>query len=263
MKTIFLIALVISTLPNLVEAFTLNSSTNPNFKGWSSGEIKFNLNTANCPSSMDVKALMEDAFAVWNAVPTSPVQLKISGTTTSTAAANPVTVYCETNFQAVTGADANFVPGAAAIGTSGDYAGIGIVYLNVAPAGQANITLFNRNLLTIILAHEIGHIIGLGHSHDKNALMYYDASAKTTLNLSQDDFDGLSYLYPRDELGKDQPMGCGFVSQIKPPSGPYFAALLLLLILPVLVSLKLRQGKDVFKILSSGSSVNDDARKFF
>ena len=196
---------------------------------------------------MNIKSLMEDAFAVWNAVPTSPVKLTVSGTTSSTAAAEPVTVYCETNFQAVTGADANFVPGAAAVGSTGDYATIGIVYLNVAPAGQANITLFNRNLLTIILAHEIGHIIGLGHSHDKNALMYFDASAKTTLNLSQDDVDGLSYLYPRDELGKDQPMGCGLVSSVKPPSGPYFVALYVLLIMPLLVSLKLRKGNDFLK----------------
>ncbi len=239
MKKIFLGLIFI---PTLASAFTLNSSTNPNFKGWQSGEINFAINTANCPTSMDIKSLMEDAFDVWNKVPTSPVKLKVSGTTTSTTAGNPVTVYCETNFSAI--ADDDFVPGAAAIGGVGDYATIGIVYLN-ASSGQANIAQFNRSILTIILAHEIGHIIGLGHSHDTNALMYFDASAKQTLNLSQDDLDGLSYLYPRDELGKDQPMGCGLVTQVKPPSGPYFAALLTLLLIPLIVSIKLRQKKIV------------------
>ena len=242
MKFLFLTLLF---FPFFTSAFTLNSSTNPNFKGWQSGEINFAINSTNCPASMNIKSLMEDAFEVWNKVPTSPVKLTASATTTSTAAANPVTVYCETNFQGVTGADDDFVPGAAAIGGSGDYATIGIVYLNVS-AGQANISQFDRSLLTVILAHEIGHIIGLGHSHDINALMYFDASAKNTLNLSQDDVDGLTYLYPRDELGKDKPLGCALVSEVKPPSGPYIAAVLLMLLMPVFVSLGLR-NKKVFK----------------
>lgn len=244
MKNIILVTTLI-VVPFYTSAFTLNSSTNPNFKGWQSGEINFAINSTNCPANMNIKSLMEEAFEVWNKVPTTPVKLTVSTTTASTAAANPVTVYCETNFQGVTGADDDFVPGAAAIGGSGDYATIGIVYLNVS-AGQGNITLFDRSLLTIILAHEIGHIIGLGHSHDVNALMYFDASAKNTMNLSQDDVDGLTYLYPRDELGKDKPMGCGLVSEAKPPSAPHLAAIVLMLLGPVFVSLRLR-NKKVFK----------------
>lgn len=244
MRKIFLALFLI---PCFASAFTLNSSTNPNFKGWQSGEINFAINSTNCPASMNIKSLMEDAFEVWNKVPTTPIKLTVSTTTASTAAANPVTVYCETNFQGVTGADDDFVPGAAAIGGSGDYATIGIVYLNVS-SGQANITQFNRSLLTIILAHEIGHIIGLGHSHDVNALMYFDASAKNTMNLSQDDLAGLTYLYPRDELGKDKPLGCGLISQAKPPSGPYITAILFMIFLPLFVSLGLR-NKKVFRSL--------------
>lgn len=52
------------------------------------------------------------------------------------------------------------------------------------------------------LAHEIGHAIGIGHSKDEIALMYYSVSGKVQENLSEDDWDAVTYLYPADkELG--------------------------------------------------------------
>lgn len=93
--------------------------------------------------------------------------------------------------------------------------------------------------MQVVLAHEIGHILGLGHSHDSNALMYFDASAKNTLRLAQDDIDGLTYLYPRDELGGDNLLGgCGRISPPKPPNNT--GLLLLLLLLPFSVAFSLR-----------------------
>ncbi len=46
-----------------------------------------------------------------------------------------------------------------------------------------------------VIAHEIGHAFGLGHSEDKAALMYYK-TVNLRRNLGQDDVDGVSYLYP-------------------------------------------------------------------
>ena len=48
-----------------------------------------------------------------------------------------------------------------------------------------------------VIAHEIGHAIGLGHAENKNkeALMYY-RTVDLRKNLAQDDIDGVSYLYP-------------------------------------------------------------------
>lgn len=222
------------------QAFTL-ITTNPNQQGWASNEINLLVNSSNCP--IDVVSLVNEAAAIWNDVANSNIKVSYGGTTTSTAYANPPTVYCETNFNAVTGASADYVPGAASVHTSNGTIYEGIMYLN-ASSGNANIQKYDRTLLTIIVAHEIGHLLGLGHSSDSNALMYYDGSYRTVLSLSQDDIDGVSYLYPSNELGKDKIMGCASVSRNAPPPPPkYLYALACLMLLPVVIALRLRQRK--------------------
>lgn len=225
-----------------VSAFTLNSSGDPSFRGWDHTELTFNVNPVNCPAGMDVPGLINDAVKVWNDVATSNVKISYNGSTTSATYGNPTTVYCETNFQATTGADQNYVPAAASIQTSGHYAVGGLLYLNVS-VGQGNISRFDRTALLVIIAHEVGHILGLGHSQDASALMYFNATGKAHLTLSQDDIDGVSYLYPRNEFGGDQIMGCGLVAataKTKPPPPGSMAILLLLMSLPVVVYLRLR-----------------------
>jgi hypothetical protein len=236
MKFILFLALVFSA-PAF--AFTLNSSTNSNFKGWANSEISFQVNASNCPAGMDVAGLMNKAFEVWNNVATSRVHLSLAPVTSSTTISSPTTVYCETNFAAVTGADENYVPAGAAILPSGDYATNGIFYLNVS-TGQANISRFDQDKLLVILAHEVGHILGLGHSHDATALMYYNASAKTELNLGQDDVDGVTYLYPRSEATGEKPFGCALVAAPKPPTAGLMIAVVLCLLVPIGVAVRLR-----------------------
>jgi hypothetical protein len=80
-----------------------------------------------------------------------------------------------------------------------------------------------------VIAHEIGHAIGLGHSKDTSALMYY-RTVNLRKKLGQDDVDGVSFLYPinTDLYGlSDEGLlgGCGTISTDKknPPGGfpPY------------------------------------------
>lgn len=240
MKKIFITALLMGPLSS--QAFTLVSSSDSDFVGWANPEIQFNVNASNCPSTMDIPGLITDAVKIWNNVATSRVKISYNSSTTSTSSANPVTVYCEPNFQSVTGADQNYVPAGALPHQSGHYVDTGILYLNVS-SGNANISLFNRALLLVIIAHEVGHILGLGHSQDPNALMYYDASAKTHLALAQDDIDGVSYLYPRNELSGDKMMGCGLVasSSRKPPGPGFLAMLALVMLLPIALYARLRR----------------------
>lgn len=231
-KTLLPLLLVSSTS----FAFTLNSSSNPNLKGWDGADVQLMVNLANCPAGVDVVGIIEGAVSVWNNVPDSKIKVSYGGTTTSTTFASPPTVYCETNFQGVTGASQNAVPGAAAVQAPNGTITQGLLYLN-ASGGQANIANFDNTTLKIILAHEIGHILGLGHSETTNALMYYDASAKTKLSLAQDDMDGMSYLYPSNELSDTKKMmGCGLVKNVKPPTAGNGMILFGFFILPLVLA---------------------------
>ncbi|MCC6137944.1 MAG: matrixin family metalloprotease [Bdellovibrionaceae bacterium] len=227
-------------------AFTLNSSTNPDFKGWANPAIDFSINTTNCPAG--VEGLIESAFDIWRNVASSKVELRLVGTTTSTTFGNPTTIYCENNFATVIAgggpvnpADNDSVPGVAILNPPGaEYATGGLLILNTS-SGAASIATYDPTLVKIVLAHEIGHILGLGHSEDTSALMYFDASAKGTLNLAQDDIDGITYLYPRNELSGDSMFGgCGMIHNPPPFKKSYAMFLWICMSLPLMTALAIK-----------------------
>lgn len=247
MKIIYFFTVCLFVSP--VFAFTLNSSTNPNFKGWSNPKIEFAINRTGCPANID--SVIEEAFDIWRNVASSKVELKLVGETTSTGLASPTTIYCEVNFGVTIGgtpADNDSTPGVAQVGPAGaNYADQGLLILNIS-SGQASINTLDPEVVKIVLAHEIGHILGLGHSHDTSALMYFDASAKGTLSLAQDDIDGVSYLYPRNEVGGDDLFGgCGTVHNSKPPTPLVTSVLFALMSLPFLLALILKARRIVAK----------------
>lgn len=223
-------------------AFTLNSTSDSNFKGWNDAHVYFNLNLTNCPAGVDVRGIFEDAMDVWNHVTSSRLRLTIYETTTSTTYSNPVTVFCDTNYGSGNPSVANGSPGVASIlPVNGDEITSAYISLN-ASGGSANIANLNRDLVVITIAHEIGHAIGLGHSQSRAALMYYDIAAKEHVALTQDDVDGVTYLYPRNEIDGDGLAGCGRIRNTSPPSGPKILLSLLLLLFPLGLLLKKRLG---------------------
>lgn len=78
-----------------------------------------------------------------------------------------------------------------------------------------------------VLAHEIGHAIGLGHSEERSALMFY-RTVNLRKNLGQDDIDGVSYLYPMQFDAGGLLGGCGTISDDKnPPRDPPLSQMLI------------------------------------
>lgn len=202
--------------------FTLNGDSS-NVKGWKSKEVEFRLNPENCPDSVD--QYLSDAMDAWNHVPTANIQLRRGSDIDVNLAelsdfSRPEVpaIVCSTNIQGEIQQDPNSIPGVAVGFRAGadQHINYGVIVLNVQENALANISTMDSNLVKVVLAHEMGHVLGLGHSDTKDALMYYDGTPKKHLSLAQDDVDGISYLYPRDELQGDPLMGCGTIRGATP-----------------------------------------------
>lgn len=239
----FLLSLFLLLFTLKSYAFTLSGNFSD---GWSPSKLTFYFNLTNCPT--EVVGAFNDAADLWNSVSTSRMELAAGPTTSaatpgqvfaSTATDIPVIV-CDNNFGATTSKDQNVVAGTGIAGITGGGGSLnnGGLILNTS-AGAASLNGKSKLQISIILAHELGHVLGFGHSSDKAALMYYDASAKKALRLSQDDWDAMTYLYPRDEFGDDKLMGCGLLSNNGSNTSAH-TLIILLMLMPLLLLLKLR-----------------------
>lgn len=204
--------------PSPAAAFTLNGFDG----GWRGSTLKVNVNPANCPAG--TLSRLDEAFSLWNSVAASDLKLEMGSTNSSTTPAQvqaktatdaPVVV-CDPNFGTTTGADPDSVLGAAYTRNDGSFIVNGGLILNVESGSTGHIGGQNSTRQAVIIAHELGHVLGLGHSQVAPALMYYDIGSKENLTLAQDDWDGMAYLYPRDELGHLGGIaGCGLTAALR------------------------------------------------
>jgi hypothetical protein len=185
--------------PSTALAFTLITN---NMKGWDKDEVKFFFNPADCDvSSGRIEEAIESAVNLWNGVPTSRLRVTYFGQTSDSGRAEDPIIQCVTS--GLSGA-----VGVGTITTAGGVIDTGKIELNSEAGDPGDIAATTDDQLAIAVAHEMGHVFGLGHSTEESALMYYAIASKEHLTLSQDDIDGITWLYPRDEPG-DGIFGCG------------------------------------------------------
>lgn len=225
---VFLCLLFSSSL----QAFTLLV----NAPGWQTKELTIYVNPTNC--NVDPMPAVKDAISLWNTVSTASLKLKAVSSTSYTLAGLKAFSYpgiagiaCDTSFDTTS---STLGLGTYAYGSGESY---GYVRLN-ASGGTGDISKFTTIQQAAVLAHEMGHLLNIGHTNAPEALMYYALGDKSDLSLSWDDVQAYSYLYPRDELGQDGFMGCARLTSPRPGGGPGW---MLLLAFPLLVGWLLKR----------------------
>jgi hypothetical protein len=205
--------LLLLLLPTLAHAFTLNNSIGARFKD-DNVSVRVGINPTPC-TNVDLnevaELLNESVDAFWNTVPTSRLLLKPDGSENTgdddyytgylcliggSCAGTPVPetsdiiVTCNNN-------NTNFPGGSSLLALTlpnvikgKDIKGA-VVLINDTNDSFDNLS---RDKKIGVIAHEIGHAIGLGHSDESAALMYYRV-VPVRENLGRDDMKGVTYLY--------------------------------------------------------------------
>jgi hypothetical protein len=227
LKTINIITFILLLFSaSNASAFTFSNSVGAAFD---QDVVTVNVNAAGCTNISTSNNLMLDIVKTsinrfWNKVPTSKLKMQV-GTFTTVAAAfktddlctNPGNTTCDINAALLVSNNilitcntsvnnfpsTNVLAAAVPNNISGQTTIGGIVVINDLVTSQFGSKTFDDQVA--IVAHEIGHVLGLGHSPASDSLMYF-RTVNYRRSLGADDMDGITYLYPAS-----QPISCGTI----------------------------------------------------
>ncbi|MFA5584450.1 MAG: matrixin family metalloprotease [Bacteriovoracaceae bacterium] len=255
MKKILLFGLIIFSTSSF--AFTLNNNFGAAFKSKTVNvQVAGNSNCSSVPPEELASMIKPAIDDFWNRVSTSSLRLKDGGFSdpinnisngilcpptdsacisqgTTIPPVKGIIIGCNNN-------GANFSSSSAVLAVtvpnhfSGNAIVGAVILINDMPSNI--FSQLSRNEQISVIAHEIGHAIGLGHSKDHAALMYY-RTVDHRERLGQDDIDGVSYLYP---VKMD---ACGLMGTIEETKTPPFFTTVGALLLMILMSECLRLFK--------------------
>lgn len=211
MKALIFTISVLCSLPTF--AWTL---VGQGVSGFNVDKVTVNVASTSCANAgFDTTTLKnhitEAIDTYWNKVATASIELEtgtvttidIDGQTTAGSVAqnlasdNTILVGCNDDVSSFSGGSTG---GVGSISCSSSGVCRGGVILNAH--ANSNLDTYSNQELFALIAHEIGHALGLGHSSVEEALMYFSLSGKSQEFLAQDDINGITYLYPNeDKLG--------------------------------------------------------------
>lgn len=233
-----LIALFISSFSH---AWTLNNNFGASFKD---DKVKVYVDAGTTCAGVsltadELKGMITPAVDdFWNRVPTSSLELKAAGFSDPITTMNHGRLCSPTDDDCITDGEndpGGLIPavkdiviacndnidnfGASnvlAVTIPNKFSGKSIVGAVILINDGSTFGTLSKSDQISVIAHEIGHAIGLGHSKETEALMYY-RTVDQRKRLGQDDVDGVSYLYP---IHGDAYGLCGTVTTTNPPGNP-------------------------------------------
>ncbi|MFT6631023.1 MAG: hypothetical protein ACJAS4_000969 [Bacteriovoracaceae bacterium] len=215
MKSLLILFLLFS---QTALAFRLNTNVSAAFDD---KDVKISVTSnslcsnAGITNSELLSIAMDGADEFWNKVPTSNLNLENGGilettdskylteklcaedseticdSTTTVPIVSEIVIACNSN--ATNFPTGDYLALSAPVKLSGSKIKGSIILIN--DSSNSIFPTLSRKEKVSVLAHEIGHAIGLGHSNKDEALMHYKNS-DSLFSLSQDDIDGVTYLYP-------------------------------------------------------------------